>query len=80
MSFFLAVPIVLVGNKTDLIMDLSKTLQLAESNKLLVTTEEGYAMAEKIGAYSYLECSAQLKEGVREVFVTAAQAFFEKQV
>ena len=31
-------------------------------------------MAEKIGAYGYLECSAKTKDGVREVFETATRA------
>lgn len=31
-------------------------------------------MANKIGAYKYLECSARTKEGVREVFETATRA------
>jgi GTPase SAR1 family protein len=39
-----------------------------------VKTEEGRAMAEKIGAYGYLECSAKTKDGVREVFETATRA------
>ena len=34
----------------------------------------GRSMAEKINAYSYLECSAKTKEGVREVFETATRA------
>lgn len=36
--------------------------------------EEGRAMAEKINAFAYLECSAKSKEGVREVFETATRA------
>jgi len=39
-----------------------------------VTPDEGRAMAEKINAYGYLECSAKTKEGVREVFETATRA------
>ena len=38
------------------------------------TSEEGRAMAERMGAYAYLECSAKLNEGVREVFETATRA------
>lgn len=39
-----------------------------------VRTEQGRAMADKIGAYAYLECSAKTKEGVRAVFETATRA------
>ena len=53
--------IVLVGMKKDLQVDDE-------------TSEEGRAMAERMGAYAYLECSAKLNEGVREVFETAAHA------
>jgi Rho family, other len=40
----------------------------------LVTTTSGKAVAQKIGAYKYLECSSLTGEGVEEVFETAAQA------
>lgn len=39
-----------------------------------VKPQEGRAMAEKINAFAYLECSARSKEGVREVFETATKA------
>lgn len=39
-----------------------------------VKPEEGRAMAEKINAFAYLECSAKTKEGVRDVFETATKA------
>ena len=60
------IPIVLVGNKKDLRND-PNTINP-------VMPEEGQAMAEKINAFAYLECSAQGKEGVREVFETAVRA------
>ena len=43
-----------------------------------VKPEEGRAMAEKINAFAYLECSAKSKEGVREVFETATRAALQK--
>ena len=69
-----AVPIVLVGNKKDLRFDDPTRRELAKSKQEPVKTEDGRAMAEKIGAYAYLECSAKLNEGVREVFETATRA------
>ena len=48
--------------------------ELAKMKQKPVTPEEGRAMAEKINAYGYLECSAKNKEGVREVFETSTRA------
>ncbi|XP_059510380.1 rho-related GTP-binding protein RhoB-like [Stegostoma tigrinum] len=68
------VPVVLVGNKKDLRSDQRVLKELARSKKEPVRWEEGQAMAERIGAYHYLECSAKTKEGVWEVFETATRA------
>ena len=48
--------------------------ELAKMKQRPVLAEEGRAMAEKINAYGYLECSAKTNEGVREVFETATRA------
>jgi len=68
------VPIVLVGNKKDLRFDEATRKELTKSKQEPVKTEEGRAMADKIGAYDFLECSAKTNEGVREVFETATRA------
>ncbi|XP_048252804.1 ras-like GTP-binding protein RHO isoform X2 [Haliotis rufescens] len=68
------VPIILVGNKKDLRNDDNTRRELSKMKQEPVKTEEGRAMAEKIGAFAYLECSAKTKEGVREVFETATRA------
>ncbi|KAL6948699.1 Rho GTPase [Hanseniaspora vineae] len=39
----------------------------------MITYEEGLAMAKKIGALRYLECSAKLNKGVNEAFTEAAR-------
>ena len=65
----------LVGNKTDL----RKNDVFARSNKVFVKMEEVYAMAVKIGAHTYVECSAKQNDGVKEVFQTAALAISNKQ-
>lgn len=41
--------------------------------KKLVSYEQGLAMAKRIGAVRYLECSAMKKRGVNEVFTEAAR-------
>ena len=40
----------------------------------MVMTLKGRAMAEKIQAYKFLECSAKTGEGLREVFEHATRA------
>jgi Ras family protein A len=62
------VPILLVGNKVDL-RDCTET-----KAKRLLTWEQGYFLAKKIGAYAYLECSAKTRKGIRQVFEIAARA------
>ncbi|KAK6177772.1 hypothetical protein SNE40_015807 [Patella caerulea] len=71
------VPIILVGNKKDLRYDPVTCKELPMLKP--VSTDEGRTMAEKINAYSYLECSARTKEGVREVFETATRAALQKK-
>lgn len=69
-----SVPIILVGNKKDLRNDTSTIRELGKMKQSPVTTDEGNAMADKIGAYGYMECSARTKDGVREVFELATKA------
>ncbi|ALC41165.1 Rho1 [Drosophila busckii] len=68
------VPIVLVGNKRDLRHDPETIKELSIYNQEPVRTEDGRTMAELVNAYAYLECSAKMQEGVREVFETATRA------
>ena len=68
------IPIVLVACKTDLRNDEKTLEELAGMKQTPVRQEEGLAMAEKIKAFKYLECSAKTKAGVREVFEAATRA------
>jgi len=68
------VPIILVGNKTDLRVDDTTKRELSKMKQTPVSFEEGRSMADKIGAYGYMECSARTKEGVRDVFELATRA------
>jgi len=68
------VPIILVGNKRDLRNDEGTKRELMKMKQEPVRIEDGRAMADKINAFAYLECSAKTKDGVREVFETATRA------
>ncbi|KAI4519150.1 hypothetical protein K523DRAFT_325516 [Schizophyllum commune Tattone D] len=67
-------PIILVGLKKDLRRDPRVIEELRRTNQRPVTPEEGMAVAQKINAKHYLECSAKTGEGVREVFQYATRA------
>ena len=76
----LVAAIVLVGNKKDLRNSETTLLELAVHNQVPVKVEDGHAMAKKIGAFAYLECSAKWNQGVREVFETATHAAINIEV
>lgn len=63
-----------LATKKDLRNDPNTIKELGKMKQEPVKPEEGRAMAEKINAFAYLECSAKSKEGVREVFETATRA------
>ncbi|CEF64337.1 Ras-like GTP-binding protein Rho1 [Strongyloides ratti] len=67
------VPIILVGNKKDIRAE-AEACTDSRNRIETVKSDMGKTMAEQIGAYAYLECSAKTKEGVRDVFETATRA------
>jgi len=74
MHFCHNLPIILVGCKKDLRYDPKTIEELRKTSQRPVSPEEGQAVAQKIGATRYLECSAKTNEGVREVFEHATRA------
>lgn len=74
LHFCAGLPIILVGCKKDLRHDPKTIEELRKTHQQPVTPEEGLAVAQKINAYKYLECSARTNEGVREVFEYATRA------
>lgn len=62
------VPVLLVACKTDLYSSSSG------STSDLVARQRGEAVAQRIGAYMFLECSAKTRDGVSAVFEHAARA------
>lgn len=74
LHFCAGLPILLIGCKKDLRNDPKTIEELKKQQQAPVTYEEGVAVAQKIGAYKYLECSARSGEGVKEVFDHATRA------
>uniref|UniRef100_A0A8C5PCL2 Ras homolog family member B n=1 Tax=Leptobrachium leishanense TaxID=445787 RepID=A0A8C5PCL2_9ANUR len=74
-----SVPIILVANKKDLRHDEHVRTELGRMKQEPVRAEDGRAMALRINACDYLECSAKTKEGVREVFEMATRAALQKR-
>lgn len=61
-------PILLVGTKLDLRTDKQIVEQLETKCLEPVSKAQGAALAEKVGALKYLECSALTRKGVKKVF------------
>ncbi|CAN3363137.1 GTP-binding protein Rho1p [Diutina catenulata] len=80
LHFCQGVPIILVGCKADLRNDPNTIEALRQQQQQPVSTSEGQAVAQKIGAADYLECSARTGQGVREVFEAATRASLKKAV
>ena len=72
------VPFLLIATKKDLRNDPATKSAMACRKLEIIRTEQGRAMAKKINANAYLECSAKTREGVREVFDAATRAALAK--
>ena len=70
----------MISRFQDLRNDPNTIKELGKMKQEPVKPEEGRAMAEKINAFAYLECSAKSKEGVREVFETATRAALQVNI
>lgn len=68
-----SVPLLLVCTKTDLRADPTTLSLMAAQGTKPVSSEEGERIAREIGAKRYLECSAKLGNGVKEVFDAAVR-------
>jgi GTPase SAR1 family protein len=65
------IPIILVGNKTDLSND---------SIHRQVSTSQALMVADEIKAVTYLECSAKAKEGLQQVILCAVRAALQAKM
>ena len=74
-----SVPVILVGTKKDIRQDPEVLEELAKQNIEPVTVREAEVVRDYIGAHTYLECSAKTREGVEEIFLSAARASLKKR-
>ncbi|TPX73638.1 hypothetical protein CcCBS67573_g05090 [Chytriomyces confervae] len=73
------VPIILIGLKKDLRNDPAVIADLAKSGLTPVSQHQGADMARRIGAVTYMECSARNREGIQELFQAVTRASLPKQ-
>lgn len=73
------VPIILVATKSELRDDEDIRKKLATQGYEPINTIEGKALAARIGAYAYLECSAKTKEGVDTALDIISQCAFNEK-
>ncbi|AWO98978.1 putative rho-related GTP-binding protein RhoU-like [Scophthalmus maximus] len=64
-------PVLLVGTQCDLRQDVKVLIELARRRERPVLEEDARALAEKIGAVTYVECSALTQKNLKEVFDAA---------
>ena len=70
-------PVILVGTKEDIREDADVLAALSKKKKRPITQQQGMKMANKIGAVSYMECSALTQKGLKSVFDEALLAVLE---
>lgn len=68
------VPVILVGTQSDLRTDIGVLVELADYREQPVSAQEAKALASRIGAVAYVECSAVTQRNLKEVFDTALLA------
>ena len=71
------VPVILVGTKLDIREDRETVRKLAEMGQKPISHAMGQQMADEIGAVAYLECSALLQTGLKNVFDQAIKTVLQ---
>ena len=72
-------PVILVACKVDLRRDAASVGHVKQRDGTQVSAEEGKRLAAKIEADAYMECSAKTREGIQDLFVTAARLSLKKR-
>ncbi|GLE02654.1 hypothetical protein PINS_up011495 [Pythium insidiosum] len=73
------VPFILVGTKLDLRDDDETLEKLREKKLTAISSEEGEALKNELGAFKYLECSALTQKGLKQVFDEAIRCVLSSQ-
>lgn len=73
------VPVVLVGNKRDMLNDERVVSEMAARGEKPITDAEAKRLAKEVGARAYIACSALTQEGITEVFDAAIRAAMDKK-
>lgn len=72
------IPFVLVGLKSDVREDQAVIEHLAKTKQVVVSTEQGAAVAKQINAPKYMECSSKMGIKVKEVFEEATRLALQR--
>lgn len=64
-------PLLLVGTQSDLRQDVQVLIDLARRREGPVPQADAWALADKVGAVTYVECSALTQKNLKEVFDAA---------
>lgn len=67
-------PVLLVGTQCDLRQDVKVLIELARRREQPVPEQDARALADKIGAVTYVECSALTQKNLKDVFDAAISA------
>ncbi|CAM9182296.1 unnamed protein product [Discosporangium mesarthrocarpum] len=73
------IPFILVGTKLDLRDDQDAVRRLSEKRQQPISFSEAQQLAESLGAYGYLECSALTQQGLKQVFDGAIRCVLEQK-
>lgn len=71
-------PIILVGTQCDLRSDVKVLIELANYREQPVNENDARRLARKVGAATYIECSALTQKNLKEVFDTAIMVVLQR--
>jgi small GTP-binding protein len=73
-------PFILVGTKVDLRNNEETLVKLREKRLAPISVDDGQRLAQEVGAYRYLECSALTQQGLKQVFDESIRCVLTRDV